>query len=301
MGVMGVSEPIHESAALDTAPVAASPQEPAELYLDLLKRCLTRTIHPDPYQRIDPELGTWKRRAYRAHLPLRRALHRAGLELVRVVDPGEARAEGRDHPALAETMIGLKRLDNLHACIRNVLDEEVPGDLLEAGVWRGGASIFMAGALRAYGDEERLVWAADSFQGLPQPDTERYPLEMDDVFARNPHLAIPLDEVKGNFRRYGLLDERVRFLPGWFRDTLPAAPVERLSILRLDGDMYESTIVALESLYDKVSVGGHVIVDDYFNVPEGAGRATDDFRRAREIDDELVRIDWGGAFWTRRR
>ena len=294
---MGVPEQIHESAAVG----ATAPSEAAELYLDLLKRCLTRTIHPDPYQRIDPELGTWKRRAYRAHLPLRRVLRRAGLELVRVVDPGDARAEGRDHPALAETMIGLKRLDNLHACIRNVLDEEVPGDLLEAGVWRGGASIFMAGALRAYGDEERLVWAADSFQGLPQPDTERYPLEMDDVFARNPHLAISLDEVKGNFRRYGLLDERVRFLPGWFRDTLPSAPVERLSILRLDGDMYESTIVALESLYDKVSVGGHVIVDDYFNVPEGAGRATDDFRRAREIDDELVRIDWGGAYWTRRR
>ena len=72
------------------------------------------------------------------------------------------------------------------------LDEDVPGDLLEAGVWRGGASIFMAAALRAYGDEERLVWAADSFQGLPQPDTERYPHDSDDVFARNPHLAISL-------------------------------------------------------------------------------------------------------------
>ena len=128
------------------------------------KRSLTRTLHPDPYQRIDPVRGTWKRRAYLAHLPLRKALARAGVELVRVVDD-RARADGSDVPALAETMVGLERLDNLHACVRDVLEQNVPGDLLEAGVWRGGASIFMRGALEAYGDEGRIVWAADSFEG----------------------------------------------------------------------------------------------------------------------------------------
>lgn len=297
--VVARPEPVEGHAATLAAPARAS-RDAAELYLDLLKRSLTRTLHPDPYRPIDPVRGTWRRGLYLAHLPLRKALRRAGLDVVRVID-GDGRDDGRDVPALAETMIGLRRLDNLHACIRDVLDQDVPGDLLEAGVWRGGASIFMRGALDAYGDRQRTVWAADSFRGLPPPDAERYPDDAGDSFFRNPHLAISVDEVRGNFRRYGLLDDRVRFLPGWFRDTLPQAPVERIAVLRLDGDMYESTIVALEALYDKVPVGGYVIVDDYFAVPSGAGRATDTFRNAHAIEDELIRIDWAGAYWKRGR
>ena len=82
-----------------------------------------------------------------------------------------------------------------------------------------------------------------------------------------PQLAVPLKRMQDNFRRYGLLDDHVRFLKGWFRDTLPNSPIERLAILRLDGDLYESTIQALDGLYHKLSVGGFVIVDDYGNVP----------------------------------
>jgi len=298
-GVVGGPEPVqYRTAVLDGASGART--DAAELYLDLLKRCLTRTLHEDPYRRIDPMRRTWKRAGYRAYLPLHKALSRAGVELVRVVG-ANGRSDGRDVPALAETMVGLERLDNLHACIRGVLEQNVPGDLLEAGVWRGGASIFMRAALEAYGDEERVVWAADSFAGLPPPDADRYPDDQGDTFYRNPHLAISVEEVAENFQRYGLLDERVRFLEGWFRDTLPHAPVDRVAVLRLDGDMYESTIVALEALYDKVLPGGYVIVDDYFAVPTGAGRATDDFRRARGIEEELVRIDWAGAYWKRLR
>jgi O-methyltransferase len=273
---------------------------PAELYLDLLKKVLTRTIFVDRYQAIDPKRGTWKRALYAAHLPVRKALGMAGVELVRKVDSvPEYRAEGTDVPGQADTMIGLKRLDNLHHCIREVLRRRVPGDLMETGVWRGGATIFMRGALSAYGDVERCVWAADSFEGLPKPDSDRYPEDRAVPFWDNPHLAVSLEEVKANFRRYGLLDDRVRFLPGWFRDTLPEAPVSELAVLRLDGDMYESTIVALRSLYDKVSAGGYVIVDDYGAVPTGAGKAVDDFRGERGITEELVRIDSTGVYWQR--
>lgn len=297
-GVVCRPEPVEEGTAV-LGGASGAPGDAAELYLDLLKRCLTRTLHPDPYRRIDPMRGTWKRGVHLAHLPLRKALARAGVELVRVTDSTDARVEGRDVPGLAETMVGLERLDSLHACMRDVLEAEVPGDLLEAGVWRGGSAIFMRAALKAYGVEERTVWAADSFEGLPPPDVERYPDDEGDTFFQNPHLAVSLGEVKENFRRYGLLDERVCFLPGWFRDTLPSAPVERIAVLRLDGDMYESTIVALEALYDKVSIGGYVIVDDYFAVPTGAGRATNDFRTQRGVREELVRIDWGSAYWKR--
>ncbi len=104
--------------------------------------------------------------------------------------------------------------------------------------------------------------------------------------------------MQDNFRRYGLLDDQVRFLKGWFRDTLPDAPIERLAVLRLDGDLYESTIQALECLYDRLSAGGYVIVDDYGNVA-GCRQAVHDFRAQRGINDPIRPIDWAGVYWRR--
>lgn len=209
----------------------------------------------------------------------------------------EQAREGRGALPGAETMIGLLRLDNLDACIRTVVEDDVPGDLMECGVWRGGASIFMRAALEARGDIGRRVWVADSFQGVPQPELHVFP---DDEQGRAlaGAMAIPLEEVRANFARYGFLDDRVSFLPGFFRDTLPSVPVERLAVLRLDGDLYESTFVALESLYDRVSPGGFVIIDDYHSF-EPARTATDDFRRDHGIDDPLERVDWTEVFWRK--
>jgi hypothetical protein len=195
-------------------------------------------------------------------------------------------------------MIGLKRLDNLERCIADVLERDVPGDLIETGVWRGGAVIFMRAALKANGDRDRIVWVADSFRGLPKPDSSQHLDDVDDALWNKQDLMVPLEEVRANFTRYGLLDEQVRFLPGWFQDTLPDAPIERLSILRLDGDLYESTMVALCSLYPKLSVGGYVIVDDYYAI-RGCRRAVDDFRARHGIDDEMHQVDWACAFWRR--
>ena len=142
------------------------------------------------------------------------------------------------------------------------------------------------------------MWAADSFAGLPPPNAGQYPLDEGINLHRFPQLAVPLERMQDNFRRYGLLDGQVRFLKGWFRDTLPAAPIERLAVLRLDGDLYESTIQALESLYDKLSPGGFVIVDDFGNI-EACRQAVHDFRAARGITDAIHPIDWGGVYWRR--
>lgn len=103
-----------------------------------------------------------------------------------------------------------------------------------------------------------------------------------------------------NFQEYGLLDQQVRFLKGWFRDTLPKAPIERLAVLRLDGDMYESTREALEHLYPRLSPGGYLIVDDYHVVP-GCRRAVDEFRKQRHVTEKIVDIDGSGVFWQRAR
>jgi O-methyltransferase len=197
-------------------------------------------------------------------------------------------------------MVGLLRLDNIQACVLDVLRHGVPGDFIETGVWRGGASIFMRAILEAYGITDRTVWAADSFQGLPPPTADAYPADTNDPHWVMEWLAVSLDEVKARFAHYGLLDEQVQFLPGWFRDTLPTAPIERLSVLRLDGDMYESTIQALDALYPKLSVGGHVIVDDYGAIPS-CRQAIEDFRAQHGIDDPIQQVDWTGVYWQRSR
>src|SRR5439155_1101033 len=160
-----------------------------------------------------------------------------GIQLVRSAPFDEAaRSDGRDWPTTAHTMIGMKRLDNLQHCVEDTLARQVPGDLIETGVWRGGASIFMRGILRAHGVSDRTVWVADSFQGLPPPNPDAYPADAGDPLHTFDYLAVSLEDVKSHFERYGLLDDQVRFLKGWFRDTLPAAPIERLAVLRLDGD-----------------------------------------------------------------
>jgi O-methyltransferase len=213
-------------------------------------------------------------------------------------DARESRMEGRDFPANAMTMMGYKRLSNLQRCIEDVLAQGVPGDMIEAGVWRGGGTIFMRALLNLRGVSDRTVWAADSFAGLPPPDAQSYPADAGSRFHKQEYLAVPLAEVKRNFERYALLDDGVRFAPGWFRDTLPALDVERWSLIRLDGDMYESTYGALENLYPRLSPGGYVIIDDYGGVP-ASKQATHDYRAAEGITKEIQRIDWTGAYWRK--
>jgi hypothetical protein len=288
----------------------------AALYLDLMKRVLTDSIYVDdplawftPY-RTKPTTPRLKRALIAA---LQHFLARYRLRLVAPYGPSgfnystvvlkelEAmRERGTCWPPRAHTMIGLKRLDHLQYCAEAVIREGVPGDFIETGVWRGGACIFMRAILKAYGEKERAVWVADSFEGLPPPDPDTYPADVDDQFhTYSQWLAISREQVERNFRRYGLLDQQVRFLKGWFKDTLPNASIERLAILRLDGDMYESTIQALDALYPKLSLGGFVIIDDYFFQP--CAQAVRDFRGAHGINDEIIDIDLEGrgSYWRR--
>jgi O-methyltransferase len=220
------------------------------------------------------------------------------LELVhRVVFDRSKREEGLDWPAEAETMIGLKRLNQLEECVLDVIRQGIPGDFIETGVWRGGASIFMRAVLKACHEHERTVWVADSFLGLPKPDPEVYPADSSDKAWKFRYLVVSLEEVQENFRRYGLLDEQVRFLAGWFKDTLPNAPIEHLAILRMDGDLYQSTHEALTYLYPRLSRGGYVIVDDY--ALKGCRAAVDDYRSQHRIKEHIQHIDRYGSYWRR--
>jgi O-methyltransferase len=265
------------------------------LYLELMKKCLTRIAFPERYASIKPPRTIPRKVVWSLCQKLLAPLE---LEIVRRTKFDlRAREEGLDWPGEADTMVGLKRLDNLEVCITDVLRRGVPGDLIETGVWRGGASIFMRAILKAYGDRQRTVWLADSFQGLPKPNSAKYPADAGSEAWKNAALAIPVEEVKANFCKYGLLDEQVRFLVGWFRDTLPTAPIGKLAVLRLDGDMYESTFDALTHLYPKLSPGGYAIIDDYA-IP-GCRSAVEDYRVKHQIKETLLPIDHYAKFWQR--
>jgi len=270
-----------------------------EMYIDLLKRCLTRYNFGEVYEPIrNRNLNYWRNPIRWLFILINKFLAPIKYEIVKY-RPFDAslRTEGKDRPIAAETMIGLRRLDNLKHCIADILKNNVAGDLIETGVWRGGSTIFMRALLKVYQDNTRLVWVADSFQGLPKPDPSHYPADTGDTLWKDSRLAISLEEVKGNFTRYGMLDNQVRFLVGWFRDTLPTAPIERLALLRLDGDLYESTMDSLHYLYPKVSIGGYIIIDDY-SLP-CCKAAVDDYRNRNGIKEKLEVIDWTGVYWKR--
>jgi O-methyltransferase len=266
----------------------------ADLYLDLLARVLTRSAFLDQEVR-DARPTNWVRH-------IEGAVRKKGYRIVRPFSSGEIREqeEGRVWPDTAETMVGLERLQNVRRCVETVLEDGVPGDLVETGVWRGGASIYMRAVLATRSIRDRRVWLADSFRGLPPPDAGKYPADEGLDLSIFPELSVSLETVKANFDRYGLLDDQVEFLVGWFRDTLPNAPIERVAVLRLDGDLYESTWDALAALYPKLSVGGYVIVDD-FGAIKACKEAIHDFRAAEGITEGIELIDWTGAFWRRLR
>jgi O-methyltransferase len=236
-------------------------------YLNLLESSLVGTLHGDPSS------DKWSAPIFNPAL----------------------RAAGRDWPALAQTMIGTARMRNLrNACEATILDD-IRGDFIETGVWRGGACIYMKGIVEAFGEKDRRVFVADSFMGLPPPSPDKYVADSGDIHHTYTQLAVTRAEVENNFRGYDLLDDRVVFLEGWFKDTLPAAPIEKIAVLRLDGDMYESTIQALDALYAKVSRGGFVIVDDYFLAP--CAQAVNEFRAKHAITEPLLPIDGMGSYW----
>jgi len=270
----------------------------SDLYLDLMKKTLTFSLWPEPLRPIGVS-DCLKRPCRRFLVSLISHLLPRGWQLAEKMDITDAqRKEGRVWPGYADTMIGLARLDNVQFCIERVLADNVQGDFIETGVWRGGACIFMRAVLAAHAVQDRFVFLADSFEGLPQPDPLTYPADVGDRHhLYSSVLAVSQEEVEYNFRRYGLLDERVRFLKGWFKDTLPNAPIEKLAILRLDGDMYESTMEAMTSLYPRLSVGGFCIVDDY--ALPACKKAINDYRVKERITGVLEQVDWSGIYWRK--
>jgi hypothetical protein len=274
------------------------------LYLDLMKKCLLASIYEENAWYVLGSLDRNQPATFKDWVKSR-LVRLAWTKGFLIVKPGRFNGDQANWGLFSYTMVGLARLNNIQACIEDVIRNGVEGDMIETGVWRGGATIFMRAVLKAYGVTDRVVWVADSFEGLPaltEKDTTYKDDTSVDVASLNEGgpmrlaLAVTLERVKRNFATFDLLDDQIRFLKGWFRDTLPTAPIKTLSILRLDGDMYQSTMDALNALYNKVSRGGYVIVDDYNCWPH-CKQAVDDFRKVHGIYEEIVKIDEYAVFW----
>lgn len=259
------------------------------LYINLLKKALTAEIYDESGWEIKgPREDKW----HIKNRPLRYFM-RKSLLVIKVKPFDEAaRKNGMDWPLFGYTMVGHRRLDNIQLCVESVLKEDIPGDFVETGAWRGGSTILMRGLLKVNEVTNRNVWVADSFEGLPVPKDENDGADLSQL----DYLSVSLEQVQLNFKKFDLLDEQVKFLKGWFFDTLPGAPINKIAVLRLDGDLYSSTMDALENLYHKVSKGGYVIVDDYYSW-ESCRRAVNEFLEKNSLKADIIDIDGSGAYW----
>ncbi|NWH05665.1 TylF/MycF/NovP-related O-methyltransferase [Desulfobacter latus] len=269
-----------------------------KLYIDLLKKSLLNELYFENGMRISYLL---KQMDTSCPYDLEHLLkiHEYEPELYRSF---KSVFDGKEHYrerifGFPMTMIGKQRLENVESCIQKILLDNIPGDFMETGVWRGGCTIFMNGMLEAYDAADRKVWVADSFMGVPEP---KLPQDKGVDLYLDTKLAIPMEVVQENFEKFGLLNERVKFLPGWFEDTMESTPVDSLSLLRLDGDLYSSTMVVLENMYPRVEPGGFVIVDDY-GALEPCRKAVTDFRNKYGIEEKIQAVDWTGVFWRKER
>lgn len=224
------------------------------LYLDLLSKALLDTIHGPP--------------------PMNSA--------------------GKPWPKRAMSMVSPERMANVRQSCETALDEGIPGDFVECGVWRGGCSMMMAAVSNLFCGGN-TTWLCDSFQGLPRPSV---PQDESLNLWEFPELSVSEETVRENFRRFGIDTTHVRFLRGWFEQTLPTAPIEKIAVLRADADMYLSTRNIFDNLYDKVSPGGFVIVDDYADI-DACKQAVDSFRAERNITTPMTQVDWTCVFWRK--
>uniref|UniRef100_A0A7R9WMA8 Macrocin O-methyltransferase n=2 Tax=Craspedostauros australis TaxID=1486917 RepID=A0A7R9WMA8_9STRA len=252
-------------------------------YLEMLKSTVSATAYGASEMSVIPALG--KRRS-------------------RVKPYNEKRRQqGNDWTYLGYTMTGTARLNNVRDLLMDVFKNNIPGDYIETGVWRGGSSIFARGVIEVFGQGHRHSYVCDSFQGLPPGDKNIH--KGDTGWDNTPYLEVSKEHVMGFFREVNLLnEEKVHFVKGFFKDSMPglSKQVGKFAVMRLDGDMYESTVDVLYTMYDKLSIGGYLIIDDWWatkNVPFPAKDACEDFFLVHGINPEIIPVDNMSIYWKK--
>lgn len=187
------------------------------------------------------------------------------------------------------TKISVARMENLFNLCHEVNENKIPGVFVECGVHKGGAAVLMA-----LNSLDRITWMFDSFEGMPVPTKEDGP----EAPKWTGKTVAGLHHVKSLLWDYQVPKEKVRIIKGWFKDTVPKTNIDKIAILRLDGDWYESTKICLEHLYDKVSPGGYIIIDDYGHW-QGCKKAVDEFIKKKGLNIELNKTDYTERWWKK--
>jgi O-methyltransferase/8-demethyl-8-(2,3-dimethoxy-alpha-L-rhamnosyl)tetracenomycin-C 4'-O-methyltransferase len=248
---------------------SASPDKSRDAYLDLVKRAITNYLYLGSDQAVEQF----------------RCVTHYNLQT------SKWKIDALSRP---KTLLTRSQLDLVQEAVLAVTRNNVPGDFLEAGIWRGGVIILMRALIDAYNIEGRKIVAADSFEGIPKNTRALN----DPVDQWNDRWVASLKEVKEGIARFGLLDYRIEFLPGYFEDSLKALKGRTFSVIRLDSDSYDSVETSLEYLYPLVPTGGFVIIDDW-HLP-GCRMAVTAYREQLGIRDEVHERD-GNAFWVKRQ
>jgi O-methyltransferase len=207
------------------------------------------------------------------------------------------------------TMVGYDGLAILAEQVRHCEENNIPGDYVELGTWQGGCLGIMALSNLTWGRERRTIHGFDSFEGIPLPRRDKDDMQWAAI------MNIKEDDCDGRLENCNCLvgaraalDElitkiaypvdHVRVHQGWFQNTVPlATDIEKIAILRIDGDLYESYMVALDHLYDRVQPGGFVIFDDWGI--EGCRNAVNEFFAKRNLRPFLSYVDYGVRYFQK--
>jgi hypothetical protein len=198
--------------------------------------------------------------------------------------------------ALPYTMVGYGRLHGLYRAIRYVVVNNIKGDVVECGAARGGSAALMGMTLKHL-HADKMLWVFDTFAGLPAPTQNDPDYEIAKEYTGT--CRGEFEEVQSLFADCQILDQSI-LVKGLFRDTLPVSSVDRIAVLHLDGDWYESVRDCLEHLYDRVSPGGIIQIDDYGHWA-GARKATHEFLAKRSINVRLRYLDYTGRQFRKPR
>lgn len=188
------------------------------------------------------------------------------------------------------TMCSNARLRGLHRAVKHVVAHKIHGDVVECGTARGGSAALMGLTLKQLGAIERTLWVFDTFEGLPPPTADDPDYDIAKLYTGT--CLGTIEDVTASFQRLGIYNQ-TKLVKGLFHDTLPATNIESIAVLHIDGDWYSSVKTCLENLYDKVSEGGVIQIDDY-GFWKGARRAVDEFFASRSIIPKMKRLDYSG-------
>lgn len=193
------------------------------------------------------------------------------------------------------SMCESKDIDQIKILLENIIRNNIPGCIVETGIWKGGMAMWMK-AILMHHNNNRNIYLYDIFGKFPPPSNpkDNYIHSITDVLFEH---APTVTDVQHNFQKFGLFDSDIKFIIGDIINTVPQNQLDQIALLHCDSDYYESTKVVLENFYWKISKGGYIIIDDYNNEYLACKQAVDEFRTKYNIYTPIIKISEGSVYW----